>query len=81
MLPYDLLIEIFYRSLDVDNKSMANNIVKGALIDHTYEEGDVLLNMWTETNRACHTSPIDMVSSTSTRKLSNEKMLKEEAKE
>lgn len=76
-----MLLESFYTSLDRVNKSVANNVAKGSLMDHTYEKSNVMLDRVTRTNMARNTREADVVSSASTRKLTKEEILRKEAKE
>lgn len=75
-----MLLESFYRLLDVVNKYVANNIAEGSPMNHTYEKANVMLGRMTKTNTAWHTIE-DKVVSRSTREFSKEEMLINEAKE
>lgn len=65
----EVLLESFFRSLDIVNKSIANNISDGLLMDHTYEEANVMLEQKKKINRAWHMRATELVSSASTKKL------------
>lgn len=39
-------------SFDVFNKSVANNVVNGSLMDHSFDEASTLLDRMIKTNRA-----------------------------
>lgn len=54
-LPNEVLLEILYISLDAINKSIGNKDVKGSLMDHTYEEDNVMIDQVTKTNNVWHT--------------------------
>ncbi|KAH0702148.1 hypothetical protein KY285_016426 [Solanum tuberosum] len=73
----EVLPEMFYRSLDAVKKFMANNIVEGSLINHTYEEVSTLLD---QMNMPSHAREADVVGSASIQKSSTKERLKEEAK-
>lgn len=80
-LPGEVFLESFYRFLDVVNKFAANNIAKDSLMNHTYEEANIMFNGMTKMNMSWHTKEAEVVSSSSTRKPSKEEIFKEEAKE
>ncbi|KAH0689256.1 hypothetical protein KY289_016614 [Solanum tuberosum] len=65
------------RSLDAVKKFMANNIVEGSLINHTYEEVSTLLD---QMNMPSHAREADVVGSASIQTSSTKERLKEEAK-
>lgn len=65
-----MFLKSLYRLLDAVNKPVANNVAEGLLMDHTYEEASDMLDKMTKTNRAWHTREAEVVSNTSTWKLS-----------
>lgn len=77
--PNGVLLESFYKSLDAI-KFVVNNVVEDSLINYTYEEASVMLDRMTKMNKAWNTREAEVVSSTSTQKLSTKEILKQEAK-
>ncbi|XP_059277798.1 uncharacterized protein LOC132031977 [Lycium ferocissimum] len=59
-LPDSVLLQTFYRSLDTVNKSVANNIVGGFVMENSYAVMSALLDILTETNEAWHTREMEV---------------------
>lgn len=54
-IPDYSLLEIFYRALDANAKTMADTITGGAFMKNSFEEATETLKRVTKTNRAWHT--------------------------
>ncbi|XP_059315798.1 uncharacterized protein LOC132066512 [Lycium ferocissimum] len=60
-LPDSVLLQTFYQSLDSVNKSVANNIAGGSMMDNSYNVMSALLDKLTKTNEAWHTREAERV--------------------
>lgn len=58
------LLEIFYRSLNNNNKAVVDTVVGGALMSHSWEEATTILDRVTKTNRAWHTREAEVAAAT-----------------
>src|SRR5688572_29514194 len=57
-VPDNVLPQYFYRSLDSMNKGIADHLVRGGLMGHTFAAASVLLDEITRINRAWHTREV-----------------------
>ncbi|XP_060190996.1 uncharacterized protein LOC132620349 [Lycium barbarum] len=77
-LPDGVLLQTFYRSLDAVNKSVANNIAEGSLMDNSYATVCELLDKLTETNEAWHTRDSEVGGGSSSKHVLTREMIKKE---
>ncbi|XP_059310004.1 uncharacterized protein LOC132061163 [Lycium ferocissimum] len=73
-----VLIQIFYRSLDSVNKSVANNIVEGSIMDNSYATVCKLLDKLFEINEAWHTRDSEVGGGSSSKNVLTPVMIKKE---
>ncbi|XP_059306513.1 uncharacterized protein LOC132057955 [Lycium ferocissimum] len=77
-LPDSVLLQTFYRSLDSVNKSVANNIAEGSIMDNSYATVCKLLDKLTETNEAWHTRELEVGGGSSSKNVLTREMIKKE---
>ncbi|XP_059289056.1 uncharacterized protein LOC132042546 [Lycium ferocissimum] len=77
-LPDGVLLQTFYRSLDSVNKSVANNIAEGSIMDNSYATVCELLDKLTETNEAWHTRDSEVGGGSSSKHVLTREMIKKE---
>ncbi|XP_060177802.1 uncharacterized protein LOC132607737, partial [Lycium barbarum] len=77
-LPDGVLLQTFYRSLDSVNKSVANNIAEGSIMDNSYATVSELLDKLAETNEAWHTRYSEVGGGSSSKHVLTREMIKKE---